>query len=194
MPRLQSLHLYTGRIFGQQRGGGNIWCPPFYKKHPDEETSQILYQKFTEAGGTADRNNIRLIIPARDAHNSSAVAYVTYCWISVYVQHELSLDELPAEVPKGFEEFKNEILSFGANAADDEKTPDEGKMGLYVVYTSGSRGFYLPQEMHGRGILPQRCSKCDAGFDNPTSAYFDLQEHRIKVHNSKEGGNPLPNA
>lgn len=52
-------------------------------------------------------------------------------------------DELPVTPPEGFEELRREILTYGNGGEDGG---EEGKMGLYVVYTYGIRGLYTPNE------------------------------------------------
>ncbi|KUI60009.1 hypothetical protein VP1G_07251 [Cytospora mali] len=89
--------------------------PPFYKDHPDkDDISKLLYAKITQAGGTADKNCFRVMIPAKEAHNTSTVAYVTWPWATVYAHREVVLDrDLPLEVPAGFEELRGGIVSCG---------------------------------------------------------------------------------
>jgi len=117
--------------------------PPFYKHHPDEDPiSVLLYTKITKAGGTADKNKFRVMIPSREGYNPSNVAYVTYSWATVYAHCELRLvQDLPVEVPTGFKELRMEILSFGDGIADSDKVADEGRMGLFAVIFSLS--FFL---------------------------------------------------
>lgn len=122
--------------------------PPFYQDHPDKDPiSVLLYTKITAVGGTANKEKFRVIIPSREGHNKSNVAYVTYAWVTVYAHRELQLDDdLPMEVPTGFEELRKEILSFSDGIADSDKIADEGRMGLFVVYTHDIRGLYIPKE------------------------------------------------
>lgn len=122
--------------------------PPFYQHHPDKDPiSVLLYDKITAAGGTADKDKFRVMIPSREGHNLSPVAYVTYAWVTVYAHRELRLDDdLPVEVPAGFEELRNEILSVGDGIVDSDKVADEGRMGLFIVYTHDIRGLYIPKE------------------------------------------------
>ncbi|KAN0068591.1 hypothetical protein V8E54_013315 [Elaphomyces granulatus] len=134
--------------------------PPFYKHHPDEDP--ILYTKITKAGGTADKNKFRLRL----------------------------VQDLPVKVPTGFKEPRMEILSFGDGISDSNKIADEGRMGLFVVYTRDIRGLYIPQENIERAKVPQHCDQCDAILE----AFGTRQEHRINVHGSREGINPFPEA
>lgn len=123
--------------------------PPFYKDHPDkDEISKLFYARITQAGGTADKNRFRVMIPLMEGHDRSTVAYVTYAWLTVYAHREVLLDEdLPSPVPDGFEELRQEILSFGEKLENDDKIADEGKMGLFLVHIYEIRGLYTPQEM-----------------------------------------------
>jgi hypothetical protein len=56
------------------------------------------------------------------------------------------VQDLPVKVPTGFKEPRMEILSFGDGISDSNKIADEGRMGLFVVYTRDIRGLYIPQE------------------------------------------------
>ncbi|KEY72362.1 hypothetical protein S7711_10405 [Stachybotrys chartarum IBT 7711] len=170
--------------------------PPFYEDHPDKDPiSILLYTKITMAGGTANKDKFRVMIPSREGHNKSNVAYVTYAWVTVYAHRELRLDnDLPMEIPTGFEELRKEILSFGDGIDDGNKVANEGWMGLFIVYTHDIRGLYIPQEFLEQTKVPQHCDQCDAVFDDPYQAFDKRQQHRIAVHGSIEGRNPLPEA
>lgn len=131
---------------------GTFGLPLFYRDHPDNDSvSKLLHSKIEDAGGTADKNRFRVVIPSRAPYNCSTVAYVTHCWVTVLAHREIDLDnDLPAEVPEGFEELRQEILAFGDEIEDDDKIPDEGKMGVYMVYTFEARGSFLPTEVLDR--------------------------------------------
>lgn len=167
---------------------------PFYKDHPDkDEISKLFYAKITQAGGTEDKNRFRVMIPLMEGHGKSTVAYVTYAWLTVYAHREVLLDEdLPTVVPEGFEELRQEILSFGEKLEDRDKIADEGKMGLFLVHIHEIRGLYTPQEMREWAKVPQYCDQCDAVFDDPSQAFTQRQLHRRDVHGSKESTCPLP--
>ncbi|KPM37644.1 hypothetical protein AK830_g8934 [Neonectria ditissima] len=127
--------------------------PPFYKDHPDKDPmSVLLCNKVTEAGGVADKNNFRVIIPLLEGGDRSTVAYVTYGWVPVFAHRQLRLDEgqdLPKSIPLGFEELRKEILSYSSDDIPmDDRIVDEGQMGLYVVNTYGIRGNYIPKESY----------------------------------------------
>ncbi|RSL73902.1 hypothetical protein CEP54_000109 [Fusarium duplospermum] len=168
--------------------------PPFYEDHPDkDEISKLLYAKITQAGGTADKNRFRAMIPLKEGRGKSTVAYVTYVWLTVYAHREVLLDEdLPIAVPEGFEELRREILSFGEKIETVDKIADEGKMGLFLVHIYEIRGLYKPQEMREWAKVPQYCDQCDAVFDDPYGAFTQRQLHRRDVHGSKESTCPLP--
>ncbi|KAJ4329086.1 hypothetical protein N0V84_000445 [Fusarium piperis] len=172
--------------------------PPFYKDHPDkDEISKLFYTKITKAGGTADKNRFRVMIPLMEGHGKSTVAYVTYAWLTVYAHREVLLDEdLPIAVPQGFEELRQEILSFGENVEDRDKIVDEGKMGLFLVHIYEIRGLYTTPEMlewaKTPDQVPQHCDQCDAVFDDPSRAFVQRQLHRRDIHGSKESTCPLP--
>ncbi|KAK0726647.1 hypothetical protein B0T21DRAFT_371991 [Apiosordaria backusii] len=108
--------------------------PPFASKHPDGAVSQLLFRKIAAYNPDADKNRFRLLIPTQEAMDDSKTAYISYVWTVVKAHRELKVDEdLPAEVPKGFEELREEIMGFGKDVSEDEKISDEGKMGLYLV-------------------------------------------------------------
>ncbi|KAL2170737.1 hypothetical protein VTG60DRAFT_4485 [Thermothelomyces hinnuleus] len=174
-------------------------APPFYYNHPDKcPISRLLYAKIAAKDPEADRNRFRVNIPSLESYNDSVVAYVSYTWVTVFSHRELNMDEdLPAEVPLGFEELRQEVLSFCASVPEPQKIPDEGRMGLYVVRTHDIRGLYIPQEILDRSKLPQYCGRCDAVFYDdpyPYRAFYKRQLHRKDVHGCPEGTNPLPNA
>ncbi|KAH6615912.1 hypothetical protein B0J18DRAFT_438475 [Chaetomium sp. MPI-SDFR-AT-0129] len=118
--------------------------PPFYKRHPDEDPiSKLLFTKISQHDPDADKNKFRVLIPLVEGAGRCTTAYVAYAWAGVLAHREIKLDEdLPAEVPKGFEELRQEILGFGKDVADGEKIADEGKLGLYMVVTYEIRGDY----------------------------------------------------
>lgn len=132
--------------------------PPFYRDHPDHDSiSKLLHSKiadFAAAGTTVDKDRFRVVIPSRAPYNASRVAYVTYAWATVYAHREVDLEtDLPAEVPAGFEDLRQDILSQGDGRngiTDSCKLPDEGKMGLYMVYTFEIRGSFTPAELLDR--------------------------------------------
>jgi hypothetical protein len=86
--------------------------------------------------------------------------------VSAYL--ELDLEQLPEEIPKGFEQRREEVLSFAKEEPlENNKIPDEGKTPLY-------------------------CDLCDMTFDHKRDAFALRLEHRMEVHGSKEGPAPLP--
>ncbi|KAK7421883.1 hypothetical protein QQZ08_009761 [Neonectria magnoliae] len=114
--------------------------PPFHKDHPDNNPiSALLYKKITDAGGTVDKSNFRVILPLVEGGDRSTVAYVTYGWVPILVHRRLRLDEdedLPKAIPVGFEELREEILLYSSDDIPmDNKIQDEGQIGLYAVYT-----------------------------------------------------------
>lgn len=130
--------------------------PPFHRDHPDNDSiSKLLCSRITEiTGSSADKNLFRVVIPSRAPYNASRVAYVTYAWATVYAHREVDLEnDLPAAVPEGFEDLRQEILSHGDGVnglKDSDKIPDEGKLGVYMVYTFEIRGNFTPTELLDR--------------------------------------------
>lgn len=120
--------------------------PPFFQDHPDKDPiSILLFEKVQKLNSHADKLNFRVVLPSLQSHNNAAVAYVTYAWIPMSAHREVKLeDELPVTPPEGFEELRREILAHGKGSEDGGE--EEGKMGLYVVYTYGIRGLYTPNE------------------------------------------------
>jgi hypothetical protein len=115
--------------------------PPF-GEHPDQNpVSKLLLTKVARFDDKADKNKFRVVMPVFHPSDVATTAYVTYSWVDVSARpdaadREVKLEhDLPAEVPKGFEELRSEILAFGDKVAA-EKVIDEGKMGLYLVFTS----------------------------------------------------------
>ncbi|KAK3934460.1 hypothetical protein QBC46DRAFT_399723 [Diplogelasinospora grovesii] len=183
--------------------------PQYYPDHPDKDKiSALLYKKIVSkaeaaaAGGSGsgstasiDKNKFRVMMPSTEGMQHSFVAYVTYAWFTVYAHRELRVDEdLPAEIPTGFEELRKEILSFAdpsRGVPESEKIGDEeGHMGLFVVYTYGYKGEYAPPWAYERNG-PFKCDQCDAVFTG-MMPWDRRQEHRIEVHGVKESRNPFP--
>lgn len=156
--------------------------PPFYRDHPDHDSiSKLLCSKiagFAE-GLAVDKDRFRVLIPSRAPYNVSRVAYVTYAWATVYAHREVDLEtDLPAEVPAGFEELRQEILSQGdgVNGIPDScKLPDEGKLGLYMVYTFEIRGSFTPTELLDR-------KKVRHFIRSPIPMYADRPPSRLARH------------
>ncbi|KAK4222179.1 hypothetical protein QBC38DRAFT_448495 [Podospora fimiseda] len=87
--------------------------------HSDDFPSKLLFKKMTDV--SQDPN--------------SKGDYISYVWTVVTFHRELDVDKaLPAEIPKGFEELRQEILSFEKDVVSEEdKITDPGKIGLYLV-------------------------------------------------------------
>ncbi|CAN8099021.1 unnamed protein product [Discula destructiva] len=173
--------------------------PPFHRDHPDNDpVSKLLHSRIAESGGTADKKHFRVVIPSRAPYNASKVAYVTYSWATVYAHRELNLEkDLPVEMPEGFEELRRDILSYGSGVNgihDSYKIPDEGKLGVFMVYTFEIGGGFTPSELLDRKKTRQSCDQCNAIFVDPHHAFGTRQKHRILAHGVHEGTNPLPNA
>ncbi|ROV91881.1 hypothetical protein VMCG_09157 [Cytospora schulzeri] len=150
----------------------------------------------TQAGGTADKKCFRVMIPSREGHDRSTVAYVTWSWATLYVHREIVLDyDLPGEIPAGFEELRREMLSYGEGIREGEggrlPAEDEGKIGLYIVYTHDIRGIYTPQAILARYVY---CDYYDAVFEESNTAFEERRLHLINFHGSELGLNPLPDA
>jgi hypothetical protein len=126
--------------------------PPFYCDHPENDPiSTLLFSKISQHDPNADKNRFRVLIPLYESKPRFKTAYVAYAWVPVRTHREIKMDEaLPAEIPKGFEELRQEILSyeglgkdeFGNPATDEDKISDEGKMGVYAIITYNIRGGY----------------------------------------------------
>lgn len=126
--------------------------PPFYQDHPDEDKiSKLLHRKLQEAGGTTGKNNFRVMIPSDRGHSPSTLAYVTYAWVTFLSQREIRLaEDLPEEIPKGFEELRADVLSHKPSGQGARGAMDEGKLRVYGVTTHDIRGLYIPQESDDR--------------------------------------------
>jgi hypothetical protein len=135
--------------------------PPFYKDHPDHDPiSELLLAKIARFDEKADKTNFRVIMPSVEGDDIATTAYVTYAWVSVEVHREVKLEHnhLPAEPPKGFEELRSEILAFGDKVAAEERIVDDGKMGVYLVFTYDLRG------MCGPLLESHQCTYCEVGW------------------------------
>ncbi|AEO60426.1 hypothetical protein MYCTH_2309624 [Thermothelomyces thermophilus ATCC 42464] len=122
--------------------------PPFYKDHPDRDPiSKLLFSKIARFDENADKNKFRVVIPSVESRDIATTAYVTYAWASVVAHREVDLEhDLPAELPKGFEELRSEILSFSDKVEAKDRIADDGKIGVYLVVTYGLRGHRGPPE------------------------------------------------
>ncbi|KAK4043379.1 hypothetical protein C8A01DRAFT_13083 [Parachaetomium inaequale] len=120
--------------------------PPFYKDHPDHDPiSKLLLAKIARFDEKADKTKFRVILPSVEGDDIATTAYVTCAWVSVKVHREVKLvHNLPAELPKGFEELRYEILAFGDKVAAEERIVDDGEMGVYLVVTYDIRGMCGP--------------------------------------------------
>ncbi|KAK4163279.1 hypothetical protein QBC43DRAFT_319827 [Cladorrhinum sp. PSN259] len=109
---------------------------PFADSHPDDFPSKLLFNKIISHDPNADKNRFRVLMPSFNGwHEQSKVAFVSYVWTVVKFYRELDVDkDLPPEVPKGFEELRQEILSFEKDVvSEQDKVKDSGKISLYLV-------------------------------------------------------------
>ncbi len=118
--------------------------PPFYEEHPDEDPiSKLLFSKISQHDPDADKNKFRVLIPSIAGMGRARTAHIAYVWAAVRAHREVKMDEdLPAEIPKGFEELRQEILGHGKEVQDRDRIADEGKLGVYLVVTNEIRGYY----------------------------------------------------
>ncbi|KAI0433986.1 hypothetical protein F5Y09DRAFT_297439 [Xylaria sp. FL1042] len=151
----------------------------------DKVISALLRNKMGTGAG-----NARVFIPHREAFSPATFAYVAFCWLHVFVQREVKLeDDLSETPPSGFVRLKDEILSFGdSTEARDSEANVPGAISLYVVYTD-NRG-WTPQVLYDCIKSPVHCDQCDAVFED----FSERQVRRIDTHGSSEGTNPLPEA
>jgi len=128
--------------------------PPFYKEHPDKDPiSKLLFAKISQYDSDVDKNKFRVLIPAIEGAGRSKTAYVAYAWAAVRAHREIKINEdLPAGVPKGFEELRQEILGYGKDVGDGDKIADEGKLGIYMVVTYDIRGDYGDELDRSEGL------------------------------------------
>ncbi|KAI0008623.1 hypothetical protein F4779DRAFT_586082 [Xylariaceae sp. FL0662B] len=153
--------------------------PPFDSSDP---ASDLLRAK-------TGHPKTRLFIPHKKAYNNAAFAYVAYDWVMVFAQREIRLgEELSDEAPESFSRLRQDIMSFAAGAGQEVPADDGMAGGLFVVITE-ERSF-IPPELRQREKTPVTCDQC-----NETFADWHLrQTHRMDVHGSIEGLNPLPDA
>ncbi|CAP62072.1 uncharacterized protein PODANS_5_490 [Podospora anserina S mat+] len=121
--------------------------PPFYEHHLEDKDpiSKLLFSKISHFDPNADKNKFRVLIPSIEGIGRAKTAYVAYAWAAVRVHREVKMDEdLPEEIPKGFEELRQEILSYSGkgDVKEEDKVQEEGKIGIYLVVTYNIRGYY----------------------------------------------------
>ncbi|KAK3896581.1 hypothetical protein C8A05DRAFT_39877 [Staphylotrichum tortipilum] len=129
--------------------------PPFYKEHPDKDPiSKLLFAKISQHDPDADKNKFRVLIPHIRGFTGSQTAYVAYAWAAVVAHREVKMDEdLPVEVPTGFEELRQDILGYGKDIGEGDKIADEGKLGIYMVVTYDIRGSYGDELYRSEGLI-----------------------------------------
>jgi hypothetical protein len=116
-------------------------APPFYSDHPDNDVSKLLFSKVSQLNSNADKSRFRVMITSVQGAGRFKTAYVTYAWATVVAHREVDMErDLPAEVPKGFEELRAEILGFGKGVVGQDRVVDDGRMGVYLVVTYDIRG------------------------------------------------------
>ncbi|VBB80891.1 Putative protein of unknown function [Podospora comata] len=121
--------------------------PPFYEHHLEDKDpiSKLLFFKISHFDPNADKNKFRVLIPSIEGMGRAKTAYVAYAWAAVRAHREVKMDEdLPEEIPKGFEELRQEILSYSGkgDVEEEDEVQEEGKMGIYLVVTYDIRGYY----------------------------------------------------
>lgn len=147
--RPQTLDKYLAAN-GDTEGTGDGHHPPYHQFDDNgvasHVMSNILRSRVTAIGSDGDSNGILVVVPAVYCHNRSPWVYVAYSHVFVYSQRHITADSLPEQVPRGFEELRQEILGYSSSPNQG----DEGQMGLYIVFTF-DRQIPLPAELQQRG-------------------------------------------
>lgn len=152
--RIATLDKYL-MAHGMPDGTNNGSIPPFYKYddrgNATEEISELLRAQARAAAATANNDNnnsesnsrldsILLVIPWVGGHDSSPWVYIAYSYHQVYAHRQITAQDPPEEMPRGFKELRQEILKHSASPDDG----DEGIVGLFVVFTEGRPGRLPP--------------------------------------------------
>ncbi|KAI3390475.1 hypothetical protein diail_9562, partial [Diaporthe ilicicola] len=95
----------------------------------------------------SDNNSILVVVPSGYPHDRSPWVYVAYNYTFVYSQRLIPIDDLQDEVPRGFEQLRQEILGYSSSSGLDAS--NEGLMGFYIV-TIGDRLGPKPAELQER--------------------------------------------
>ncbi|KAI1394292.1 uncharacterized protein F4822DRAFT_44566 [Hypoxylon trugodes] len=143
----------------------------------DDKIATLLSAKMGDDGKGA-----RVFIPHRESYDQSTFAYVAYCWVHVFSQHEVKFDTTLTEVvPERFKALQKEMLALG-----EEKCEEAEKIGLHVVFTENRSWFPEMSSPFEEG--PVECCQCGKTFES-----FALKQlHRREAHESTEGVHLLP--
>ena len=127
--------------------------PPFYRDHPNKDAiSKLLFSRVAQHDPDADKNRFRVLMPSLESWGRAKTAYVAYAWAAVVAHREVKMDkDLPPEIPKGFEELRQEILGHGKDVKEEDKIADEGSLGVYMVVTYDIRGYYGEELLTSEG-------------------------------------------
>ncbi|KAJ4397174.1 hypothetical protein N0V93_001398 [Gnomoniopsis smithogilvyi] len=112
--------------------------PPFepdegeqYDEPRSRQQMEFLSTRLQAAGGDAEAA-AKIFIPATEQHDRSRFAYVAYCWMFVYSQRRLQLDnDLPEAVPPSFDTLRQEIMGFVNDS--NESIQGLGEIFLYSL-------------------------------------------------------------
>lgn len=152
--RSQTLDKYLAAN-GDTTGTRDGSFPPYYQFDNDgvasHDMSNILRSRMTAIGSNDDSNGILVIVPSVYCHCRSPWVYVAYSYAFIYSQRLITAESLPKQVPRGFEELRQEVLGYSSSPNQG----DEGRMGLYIVCTF-DRQTPLPAEIQQRGRVRKR--------------------------------------
>lgn len=152
--RSQTLDNYLAAN-GDTTGTKDGSSPPYYQFDNDgvasHDMSNILRSRVTAIGSNDDSSGILVIVPSVYSHCRSPWVYVAYSYAFIYSQRLITAESLPKEVPRGFEELRQEVLGYSSSPNQG----DEGQMGLYIVCTY-DRQTPLPAELQQRGRVRKR--------------------------------------
>lgn len=127
--RISTLNAFlvaNGKEHGAEEG-----FPPFYDGPDPDDISALLREKvaINESGENTD--GILYVVPSVEGHDRSPYAYIAYSYVHVYAQRRITPESPPEQVPRGFEELREEILAY----SKDREENQEGLMGLFIVFT-----------------------------------------------------------
>lgn len=125
---------------GEPHGTENGTDPPYYQYDTtgaaSDDFSNILRARATSIDSNNDSSGILVVVPSGYPHNRSPWVYVAYSYTFIYSQRLNPANDLKDEVPRGFEQLREEILGFSSRMDD----ANEGLIGFYIVLIADRMG------------------------------------------------------
>lgn len=143
---------------GKPKGTDSGAVPPNYtyddNGNASDEISEILCgQMQAITGKCSSLTTVLLLMPSVEGHSRSSWAYVAYSYAHIYAQRHITPQDPLDQMPQGFEELRQDVLSYSSNSKED----GEGLMGLFVIITEGRAGPVPPELLERRRVGTPLC-------------------------------------